>query len=171
MKLYIKLLNGKPVDHPYVKENMETAYPDVDLDNLPENWAEFVRILCPKLGPYQSAEVAYEWDGDVVKDVWYVHDMSEEEKAQKQQRVKNNWKDDNGFPNWIFDEDKCCHVPPVPMPQDGKGYKWVQEAEVWVEVKIPPSVLSSRPPYPVTDPLDTRKFLWNETTSSWDQMP
>lgn len=168
MKLYIKLLNGRPVDHPHMEENMKTAFSHVDLNNLPEDWAEFVRVPCPKLGPYDAAEVEYEWDGDVVKDVWYTHVMSPEEKIQKQRRVKNNYILDGGLSNWVFDEERCCHAPPVPMPQDGKAYTWVQAAEIWVEIKMPDTPLGSRPPYPVTDPEDTRSFLWNEITNSWD---
>jgi hypothetical protein len=128
MKLYIKLLNSHPVEHPIAAENMVTAYPDVDLNNLPETWAEFVRVPQPKLGVYETAECFYEWDGDVVKDTWYVHPMGSEEKLQKQQRVKNNYILDGGFSNWVFDEERCCHIPPVPMPQDGKTYIWVQQA-------------------------------------------
>jgi hypothetical protein len=170
MELYIKLLNGKPVDHPITKENMESAYSHVDLDNLPVDWAKFVRVPRPQLGTYDVAEVYYEWVGDVVMDVWYTHTMGEEEKQQKQARVKKSWIEDGGFSNWVFNEETCSHVPPVSMPQDGKLYIWVQEATKWVEIDPPESPWTNRPPYPVTDPSDTRAFLWNETTNSWDLM-
>lgn len=171
MKLYIKLLNNKPVDHPITRENMETAYPEVDLEKLPYDWAEFERVAPPQIGVYEVSEVFYEWDGNVVKDTWYVHEMGPEEKFQKQERVKRNYILDNGFSNWIFDEERCCHVTPIPMPTDGKPYKWIQEAEAWVEIKLPESLFTDRPPYPVTDPADTRNFLWNELTNNWEQMP
>jgi hypothetical protein len=165
MELYIKLLNGKPTEHPITKENMETAFPDIDLNNLPENWAKFVRVPQPKLGVYETAECFYEWDGDVVKDVWYVHPMGEEEKKQKQERVKKSWVEDGGFSNWIFDEERCVHIPPKPMPQDGKLYIWVQQATNWVEVEPPKSSVPThnRPPYPT----DGKIYDFDESTNSW----
>jgi hypothetical protein len=167
MKLYIKLLNRHPVEHPHTEENMETAFPHVDLNNLPEDWAEFVRVPQPRIGPYEVAEVAYEWVGDVVKDVWYTHTMSAEEKLQKQQRVKNNYALDGGFANWIFDEERCCHVAPVPYPQDGKPYIWVQEAEAWVEIKLPTAPMNSRPAYPT----DGNVYNYDESTNTWIPRP
>lgn len=164
MQLYIKLLNNKPVDHPITRENMLSAYPEVDLDNLPEAWAEFVRVLPPaRLGVYQLAEVSYEWVGDVVKDVWNIYPMSPEEKAAKQDRVKRNYLADGGFSNWIFDEEKCAHVPPVPMPTDGKPYVWVQAGLVWVEMPITPQPEHNRPPYP----MDGNTYLYNDASNSW----
>jgi len=102
MRLFIRLLNRKPLDHPILEDNMATAYPNIDLNNLPEDWAEFVRVPCPRLGPYEVAECYYEWDGDVVKDTWYMHQMGPEEKIQKQERVKKNYFSDGGYSNWIF---------------------------------------------------------------------
>lgn len=162
MELFIKLLNRHPVEHPIIRENMETSYPDVDLDNLPEDWARFERVTCPRLGTYETAECVYEWDGDVVKDVWYIHEMSEVEKQQKQARIKKSWQEDGGFANWIFDEETCTHKPPVAMPSDGKNYMWIQEATNWVEIKTEPVVLDL-PPYP----NDGKIYLYNESSRQW----
>ena len=170
MELYIKVLNGKPEGHPLLKENISTAYPEVDFNNLPVWLAKFVRVPQPKLGPYEKAEVRYEWVGDVISDVWYIHQMSESEKANKIAIVKKTWIEDNCPVDWIFDEARCCHVPPVPFPQDGKEYIWVQQAGNWVEKKPSASPMSSRPPYPVTDPNDTRSFLWNEAKNDWEEV-
>ena len=163
MQLYIKLLNNKPVDHPIARENMLSAYPSVDLDNLPHDWAEFVRVPPPKIGPYEVVEGVYEWVGDVIKDVWYVYPMSPEEKAVKQDRVKRNYIADGGFSNWIFDEDKCAHVPPVPMPTDGKPYMWVQLGLCWVEMPLTPQPEHNRPEYP----RDGNTYLYNDLNNSW----
>lgn len=165
MELYIKLLNGKPVDHPITKENMISAYPQIDLNNLPQDWAKFVRVPRPKLGPYEFTECYYEWVGDVVKDVWYTHQMGEEEKRQKQERVKKSWIEDGGHSNWIFDEEKCVHVPPKPMPQDGKVYIWVQQANQWVAIEPLKEQVAphNRPPYPT----DGKLYDYNESTNSW----
>jgi hypothetical protein len=162
MELYIKLLNGKPVEHPICRENMETAYPHVDLENLPVDWARFERVPRPSLGVYDVAECFYEWEGDIVKDVWYTHKMGEEEKRQKQERVKKNYIADGGYSNWIFDEETCSHIPPVPYPDDNKPYIWVQEALTWVEMKIEPVVLDL-PPYPD----DGKIYLFDESAKQW----
>lgn len=165
MNLYIKLSNNKPIDHPYTEENLRSAYPDVDLENLPPDWAKFIRVQRPKLGPYEVAEVFYEWDGDVIKDTWYVYPMSDEEKKAKQERVKQSWKEDNGPENWIFDEERCVHVPPVPMPTDGKPYIWVQDANAWVERKLNlVEGLPTPPPYPT----DGKNYKFNFDTYKWE---
>lgn len=36
------------------------------------------------------------------------------------------------FNNWVFDEESCRWVPPVPRPNDGKIYSWSQEETCWV---------------------------------------
>lgn len=167
MQLYIKLLDNKPIDNPIVRENMLTAYPSVDLENLPHDWAEFVRVAAPKLGPYEVTESFYEWVGDVIKDVWYVYPMSPEEKAAKQDRVKRNYIADGGFSNWLFDEEKCCHVTPVPMPTDGKPYMWVQQGLVWVEMPLERLPEHNRPEYP----RDGNTYLYNDSLNNWVRQP
>ena len=154
-----------------LEENIKSAWPEIDLDNLPEWLVPFIRVPRPKIGVYEKTEVRYERVGDVVKDVWYTHQMSPSEKANKIEIVRKNYLTDGGFSNWIFDEETCKHIPPVPMPQDGKPYIWVQQANSWVETILPATPeLNSRPAYPVTDPTDFRKFVWNESTNSWEQM-
>lgn len=161
--LYIKLLNNRPVDHPFTEENMITSYPEVDLDNLPLSWAKFVRVPQPRLGVYERAEVHYEWDGDVVSDTWHIYPMGPEEKLQKQNQIKQSWATD-GYSNWIFDEETCTHKPPVPYPTDGKKYIWVQEAEVWVQSKITEPLPDIQPvPYPTDGKVydfDLDKNCW-----------
>ena len=168
MKLYIKLLNNRPVDHPHTEENMETAYPHVDLNNLPEDWAEFIRVPQPKIGPYEVTEVVYEWVGDVVKDVWYTHPMGPEEKLQKQETVKNNFKLDSSFPSWIFDEETCKHKPPIRSLKDGERYIGVESAVDWVKIK-PALGLGSynRPPYPT----DGKVYNYDENNNTWVLRP
>jgi hypothetical protein len=172
MNLYIKILDGKIIDHPMLEENIKSAWPEIDLDNLPLWLAPFIRVPPPRIGPYEKTEVRYERVGDVIKDVWYTHQMSPSEKENKIEIFKKNYLLDGGFSDWIFDEATCTHKPPVAMPTDGKPYIWVQAASSWVETKLPVTPeLNARPPYPATGPSDTRKFLWNQSTNSWDQLP
>lgn len=164
MKLYIKLLNGRPTDHPIPHENMLTAYPHIDLENLPADWARFERVPKPKLGVYETAECFYEWDGDVVKDVWYVHPMGPEEKAQKQERIKKTWIEDGGFSDWVFDEARCVHVPPVPYPNDGEIYIWIQAAGAWIKPKLETPAADIKPiPYP----LDGKDYKFDSINNCW----
>lgn len=36
------------------------------------------------------------------------------------------------FPSWLLNEDTCLWGPPVPLPQDGKGYNWNEAGTAWV---------------------------------------
>lgn len=39
------------------------------------------------------------------------------------------------FPSWVFNENTCGWDAPVPMPQDGKVYRWDEGITSWVEVQ------------------------------------
>ena len=38
------------------------------------------------------------------------------------------------YPSWVFDEDKCCWNPPIPAPVSELVYDWNEETQSWVEV-------------------------------------
>lgn len=38
------------------------------------------------------------------------------------------------FASWILNEDTCLWDAPIPMPQDGKRYRWDEASLNWVEV-------------------------------------
>jgi hypothetical protein len=38
------------------------------------------------------------------------------------------------FASWTLDESTCNWVPPVPMPDDGRVYRWDEDAGAWVHV-------------------------------------
>jgi hypothetical protein len=38
------------------------------------------------------------------------------------------------FASWSLDEDTCMWESPVPPPDDGKIYKWNEDALSWVEI-------------------------------------
>jgi hypothetical protein len=50
---FIRIENGQPVDHPITIDNFLTVFPDIDIVNLPDNYAYFLRLPRPKVGPYQ----------------------------------------------------------------------------------------------------------------------
>jgi predicted HNH restriction endonuclease len=84
MDLYIKILNGKPVDHPLLGSNL--VYLKVDLSNLPEDYAVFHRVeknVTPNR--FEIVYSTYEWNTDktAIQDVWHVRDMTDSEKDEK----------------------------------------------------------------------------------------
>lgn len=38
------------------------------------------------------------------------------------------------FESWTLNEKSCRWEAPLPYPQDGKLYKWDEEAQLWIEV-------------------------------------
>jgi hypothetical protein len=81
-KLFIQIRDGQPYEHPIFESNFREAFPHIDPDNLPLEFANFERIEQPMTGQYEVNEgVTYEWVNGVVKDVWHVRPMTDEEKA------------------------------------------------------------------------------------------
>ena len=37
--------------------------------------------------------------------------------------------------SWILNESTCQYDPPIPMPDDGKWYSWVEETKSWEYLK------------------------------------
>lgn len=134
MELFIRLKNGQPFEHPIFGDNFCAAFPDVDVNNLPEGFARFVRVAAPTVGVYQIYEgVTYEWQDGVVTDVHHIRDMTPEETVACQDAVKAAWAANNQTPSWVFDEALCAFIPPVPYPADGKLYVWDEPTVSWVE--------------------------------------
>jgi hypothetical protein len=136
MELFIQIQNGQPFEHPIVGDNFRQAFPNIDTENLPESFAQFVRVEAPVTGVYQVYEgVTYEKVGDVYTDVHQVRAMTAEEITAKQNTVKAQWAE-VGFASWVFDEATCAFKAPVPMPQDGKPYYWDEATTSWIEVTL-----------------------------------
>lgn len=134
MELVIKIQNGKPIDHPILLENFKQAYPNIDTNNLPSDFAWFQRVSKPKMGPYvKNLTSSYEFDGNIVKDIWLIEEMSLEEKVNLQNKVKAEW-ENTGHNSWIFNEITCSFDPPIPYPTDGKKYEWNEAMLNWQEI-------------------------------------
>lgn len=128
----IKIENNNPVGHPIAKENFAQAFPDANLNNLPQGFAFFERVPRPLLGPYEVHEsTTYAWSGNKVVDVHNIRAMTAEEKLKQQNFTKSVWKD-VGHASWIFDEQTCSFTPPVPRPNDGKIYRWDESTLSWI---------------------------------------
>ena len=131
MKLYIKYIDGKIVDHPILEDNLRQVDPQFDPANLPNTLKVFERVLAPVAGPYERLESIYQLHhDDVVRDVHTLVGYTAEERAA---RITQGM----GFahPNgWVFNETICGWEPPSPPPNDGKTYVWSNDLEDWSEV-------------------------------------
>jgi len=91
MELYIQIKHGQPFEHPIFGDNFRDAFPHIDVNNLPPNFARFERVECPNnASTFEVDVVSYQWVNGVVKDVWAVRQMTEEEKTQKLQEITKN---------------------------------------------------------------------------------
>lgn len=91
MDLFIQIRNGMPYEHPIMGDNFREAFPDIDPNNLPPEFARFERLECPyAAGPYEVDVVSYQWVDGIVKDVWSVRSMTEEEKAVRKADYSRN---------------------------------------------------------------------------------
>jgi hypothetical protein len=135
MELFIRIKDGMPFEHPIFGDNFRDAFPDVDTNNLPAEFARFIRVEAPLLGPYEKNQtVSYQLVDGVYTDVFSCEQMTSEEIAEKQQSVKDKWSKNNRFASWVFDEILCKFVPPIPMPTDEKIYRWDETNLTWIEL-------------------------------------
>jgi len=139
MELFIRITNGEPDGHPILEDNFRQAFPDVDVDNLPPEFARFKRVQAPRLGVYEKNQrVQYELGDDgIYRDVWYCDPMTADDILAKQNEFKAIWAEDPDSPQtWIFNEATCDYDSPIPYPNDGKKYAWNNDIANWEE--IPP---------------------------------
>jgi hypothetical protein len=134
MNLYIQIENGQPINHPIMEENFVQAFPEIDLNNLPDTFARFQRVASPSIGPYEVSEgSSYEWVDGVVKDVHHVRAMTLQERTAKQNALKEHWPT-RGLDSWIFDEESCTYQPPIPYPDETKLFHWDEATISWIEI-------------------------------------
>ena len=132
MNLYIRVENNEPFGHPITLSNFIQAFPHIDLNNLPSDFAVFKFTEPPVIGVYEVYEnTTYKWDNGVIKNAHIVRPMTENEILEKQNLVKAQWAD-SGYPSWTFDEVSCSFKPPEPYPTDKKPYWWDEKALRWV---------------------------------------
>lgn len=134
MELFIRIKDGKPFEHPIFGDNFRQAFPEIDTNNLPPEFARFERIEVPNIDVYEVYDgVTYEWIDGVVKDVHHVRLMTDEEKTNKQDAVKKQWAK-NGYESWVFNSDTCSFDAPVPYPNDGQIYRWDEATTSWIKI-------------------------------------
>lgn len=169
MRLFIKIVDGQPFEHPITDENFREAFPDVDMNNLPEGFAEFIRVEPPTTNRFEVCEKgAYEKVGDKYTDVYLVRPMTEEEKTE----IINKQKAAKPKENWRWDDINCRWLPPK-IPTTGGPWKYSPQELDWV--------VATEPPFPswvlrgdgliyvapISRPPNNQKYYWDEPTLSW----
>jgi len=141
MKLYIQIENGQTVNHPAFEDNLMQAFGEI-----PAHWEEFMRVERPIATVYQileSDEPTYEKVNGVWTDVWALRDMTDAEKAAKQQAVRDAFSTREYASNWsawTLDETTCTMVPPIPRPAPvaGVDVRWCGADNNWKVVPAQP---------------------------------
>jgi hypothetical protein len=134
MSLYIRIKDGQPFEHPLTVENMKLVFPNVDLDNLPTDFMQFVRVEKRDTKLYEVYENhEYVIDENVVKDIHNFRPMTLQEKDDYIQTITQEWQAFEFYkPSWIYSDTVGQFVAPVPYPEDGKVYKWDEASLSWV---------------------------------------
>jgi hypothetical protein len=162
MNLYIQVdENGNTANHPAFEDNLLQAF-----GSIPSNWEPFIRVQQPTPNTYQILEnttSTYQKINGTWTDVWQLRDMTDIEKATKQQAVKDAWSSNpnaNNFTAWTFDESTCAYIPPQPKPTDtpptGQTYRWQGNTNSWQLAPVMPT--------------DGKMYTWNFTTWVWDEV-
>lgn len=126
MELYIRIKNDQPFEHPISGNNFCQAFPNINVNNLPPEFARFERVERPVLGEYEvmvSETSTYELVDGVWKDVWHKRDMTAEEREAKRQAnikaLQDFWAarpQAENWATWVFNEETLQHNPPIPRP-------------------------------------------------------
>tara|TARA_R110000822_G_scaffold196718_1_gene334657 strand:+ start:310 stop:714 length:405 start_codon:yes stop_codon:yes gene_type:complete len=133
MRLFIQIRDGAPFEHPIQEDNFKFAFPQIDMNNLPEEFMDFERVD-QKTELYEVfTEMPYFIDTDNVVRNGTKRDMTAEEKAAKIQELKDHW-EIIGFPSWVFDETTGDFSAPLPYPDQDRKYRWNEDIVNWVEI-------------------------------------
>ena len=168
MELFIRIKDGKPFEHPIFVDNFRQAFPGVDTDNLPPEFARFVRVAAPTAGLFEVCEeCVYELVDGVYTDVHNVRPMTAEEKAAKISKALASLR-----PNWTLNEETLQHIqPPRPTVKGAYPYKFDMKTNKWVESSVPPfpswSASEDGLRYVAPVPRPEGRYRWDETTINW----
>lgn len=97
------------------------------LDGGVESEAKGVAFLASLFGHSRWKQTSYNANGNPAKrynyaGIGFTYDAN-----------RNAYIAPKPFSSWVLDEGTCLWVAPVPCPDDGKEYRWDDEAVAWVE--------------------------------------
>jgi hypothetical protein len=127
---FIRVVEGKPFEHPIAEWNLRQFYPDLDVDNPPQGFEKFIRVPLPIYDQSKTHDSThYEKIDNIWRDVHIIRDLTPSEKAEKIRISKEifPFKD-----TWTLDEAKIEWIPPFPYPDDGKKYFWDNNNIKWI---------------------------------------
>jgi hypothetical protein len=132
-RFFIRITDGVPFEHPIIESNFRSAFPHIDVDNLPPEFVEFEIVEPPSIGPYEKNQTfTYGWvDNGKLGYIWSCEQMTEDERIEKIQSVQDNWNANPESPSsWIFNENSCSYEPPISKPDDEESdlYFWDEDA-------------------------------------------
>jgi hypothetical protein len=169
MKLFIRVKDGEAFEHPMFEGNFLQAFPDIDPENLPPEFARFIRVPQPRLDRFEVYEgVTYEWNGWAFTDVHHARPMNAGERADVIERIKAQRPNES----WIWDEVNLKWLQPA-LPTTGGPWRFDRVALDWVPATEPPFpswVLREDGLIyiaPVPRPQDGQRYRWDEPTLSW----
>jgi len=91
MEFFIQIKDGLPFGHPIFIDNFREAFPEIDIENLPAEFAQFIRKQPPTVGTFETVDgVIYGWRDGFVEDVYQIRQMNDEEKSIKIQQITEN---------------------------------------------------------------------------------
>ena len=132
MDRFIQIRNGQPFEHPIMGDNFRQAFPHIDVNNLPPEFARFERVDQPIPKIFEVVDgVKYEWVDGIVKDVWQFRPMTEEE---KQHEIVSLIGGANNVLNWRkgITQQKIDTAPNLEIKQIWADY--LAELNAWVIV-------------------------------------
>jgi len=168
MELYIRIKDGKPFEHPILGDNFRQAFPNIDTENLPPEFAKFIRVAPPTIGVFEVyVDTVYELVDGVYTDIHNVRPMTAEEKAARIEQARANLRS-----NWILNEETLqVSPPPRPTVKGAYPYKFNVETGEWLESDVPPfpSWIPSEDGlrYVAPTPRPEGQYRWDEPTLSW----
>lgn len=149
IKLYIKVVDGLPVNHPAFELNLIDAFGAV-----PPEWEPFVRVPNPTftdntLVLTYPTPIYRKVDG-VWRDEWQTRSKTQEELAAEKEAVlvpiREMWMNRpfaSNFAAWVFNETTFMFEPPIPRPTEaappGFTYRWSGPDNNWKLAPLPPS--------------------------------
>lgn len=149
---------GNPVGNPLLLDNLLSAIPDFDTNNLPSNMEKFVRVPYPVDNwiVVEGTEPSYQRVGGVLTDVWDVRPMTDIEKTNSKELLKAMFIElipfKENFLDWIVDDEKVFTAP-IPCPDYTLKYEWRGSTGSW-EIRN-------------TKPTSGGPYEWNPILWEW----
>ena len=147
MELFIQIKDGQPFEHPILRDNFCQAYPHVDINNLPPEFARFERVLRPSPKTFEvvAESSTYAWVDGVVKDVWAIRSMTAQEELEKRTeltvRITNYLADRK-----VFAQEQIDLAVTDEAKQTWQGYLTQLNSYVLTEVSEDPNEIGLPPP-------------------------